>query len=69
MLGKCEYFGTKEAKDMICDDLNRLVTEVGVIDAEVGVEPLDLMRYKLPRDEPLVVRRGGKIQYDDSAFV
>jgi hypothetical protein len=44
---------------MIRDDLNRLVTEVGVIDPEVGVEPLDLMRDKLPRDETLV-GRGGK---------
>jgi hypothetical protein len=54
MLGICEYFRSEEANDMIRDDLNRFVSEVGVIDSEVSVEPLDLMCNELPRDEPLV---------------
>ena len=56
MLGICEYFRSEEANDMIRDDLNRFVSEVGVIDSEVSVEPLDLVCDELPRDEPLVRR-------------
>ena len=43
---------------MIRDDFNGLVKEVCVIDAEVRVEPLDLMCYELPRDEALMPREG-----------
>jgi hypothetical protein len=53
MLSICEYFGTKEADNMIRDDLDGFVTEVRVIDAKVRVEPLDFVRDKFPRDEPL----------------
>ena len=33
MLRVCEYFGSKEGKDMIRDNCRRLEGEVGVIDA------------------------------------
>lgn len=38
---------------MIRDDLDRLVTEVGVIDTEVCIKPLHFVCDEFTRDEPL----------------
>lgn len=53
MLGICKNFCTKEGDDMVRDDLDRLVAEVGVIDAKVGIKPLHLVRYELAGNETL----------------
>jgi hypothetical protein len=53
MLGIRKHFGAKEGNDMVRDDLDGLVAEVGVIDTEVGVKPLDLVRYELAGNETL----------------
>ena len=33
MLGVCDHFGAVESYDVIRDDLERLVLEIGVVDA------------------------------------
>ena len=57
MLGICKHFGAKEGDDMIRDDLDGLVAEIGVINAEVGVKPVDFIRYKLAGNETLEEER------------
>ncbi len=41
VLGVCEHFSTIEGCDVVGDDIDRLVFEVGVIYAEAFVEPVD----------------------------
>jgi hypothetical protein len=53
MLGICQYFGAKEGDNMVRDDLDRLVPEVGVIDTEVCVKPLNLVHYERVGNETL----------------
>lgn len=53
VLSICEDFGAKEGDDMIDDDLARFVGEVCVVDAETGVEPVNLTANKFLRDEAL----------------
>lgn len=43
VFGEGEDLGAKEGDDVIRDDGWRFVLEVGVVDAEVGVEPVDLV--------------------------
>ena len=38
---------------MVRDDLDRLILEVGAIDTEVRIEPLDLIHYELVGNETL----------------
>jgi hypothetical protein len=45
---------------MVRDDLDGLIPEVGVIDTEVRVEPLDLIRYELVGNETLEEERTEK---------
>lgn len=60
MLGECKDFGAEEGEDMVRDDLDGLVPEVRVVDTEVRVKPLDLIRYEVARNEPLEDKRRGK---------
>lgn len=60
MLGICQYFGAKKGDNMVRDDLDGLIPEVGVIDTEVRVEPLDLIRYELVGNETLAEERTEK---------
>lgn len=53
VLGIGENFCTKESDDMIRDHWDRLVAEVSVVNAELGVKPVDFVRDKLSRDETL----------------
>lgn len=53
MLGVRQDLRTKERDDVIRDDISGLVLKVGVVDAEVGVEPVDLVSYELARNKPL----------------
>ena len=48
-----EDLGAEERDDVVRDDLDGLVAEVGVVDAEVGVEPVYFVRDELARDEAL----------------
>jgi hypothetical protein len=48
-----ENLSAKEGDDMVRDDLDRLIPEVGVIDAKVGIKPLNFVRDELARDESL----------------
>lgn len=54
VLGICEDFRTKKRDDVIGNDLHRLGLEVGIVDAEVGVEPVHLVHDKFARNEALV---------------
>lgn len=60
MLGICQYFGAKEGDNMVRDDLDGLIPEVGVIDTEVRVKPLDLIHYELVGNETLEEGRAEK---------
>lgn len=53
VLGICEDFGSEQRNDVVRNDLARFVLEVRVIDPEVRVEPVDLVRDELTRDESL----------------
>lgn len=56
VLSISEYFRAVEGDDMIGDDLDRLITEVRIVDTEVSIEPLNLMGDQLTGDKPLSVR-------------
>ena len=53
MLGVCENLCAKESDDMIRDYWDGLVAEVSVVDAQLGVKPVDFIRDELSRDETL----------------
>lgn len=53
MLGVGENLCTEESDDMIRDDLGGFAAEVSVVDAQLGVEPVDFVRDELSRDEAL----------------
>ena len=53
MLSVCEHFGTEERNDVVRYGLDGFVAEVGVIDAERCVEPLDFVGDEFARDESL----------------
>lgn len=57
MLSIRKHFGAKEGDDMVRNDLDGLVAEVGVIDTEVAVKPLDLVHYELAGNETLEEER------------
>lgn len=38
---------------MVRDHLTRFILEIGVVDAEVRIKPIDFVRDELSRDEPL----------------
>jgi hypothetical protein len=45
---------------MIRDDLDGLIPEVGIIDAEVSIKPLNFVRDELSGDKPLQGHRKGE---------
>jgi hypothetical protein len=53
VFGECEYFSTKERDDVIGYYRYGFVLEVSVVDPEVRVEPVDLVRDQLARNEAL----------------
>jgi len=53
MLGICEDLGAKEGNDMIRDYWDGFVAEVSVVDAQLGVKPVDFIRDEFSRDETL----------------
>ena len=53
MLGVGENLCTKEGDDVIRDYLDGFVAEVSVIDAQLGVKPVDFIRDEFSRDETL----------------
>ena len=61
MLGIRKHFGAKEGDDMVGNDLDGLVAEVGVIDTEVAVKPLNLVHYELAGNETLEEERAIEI--------
>ena len=65
MFGIGQHFGAKEGDDMVRDDLDGLILEVGVVDTEVRVEPLDFIRHELVGNETLEERANGK---EDESF-
>jgi hypothetical protein len=54
VLGICEDFCTKEGDNMIRDDLDGFILEVGIIDAEVSIKPLNFVRDELSGDKTLL---------------
>ena len=53
MFGIGQNFCSKQGYDMIRYDFPRFILEVGVVDAEVGVEPLNLVGDEFAWDKPL----------------
>lgn len=58
VLGVGEDLCTKEGDDMIRDYWDGLVAEVSIIDAQLGVKPVDFVRDELSRDETLWMSYG-----------
>lgn len=54
VLGVGEHFGAEEGDDVIGYDGRGFVLEIRVVDAEVGVEPVDLVGDQFARDETLM---------------
>jgi len=46
LLGVCDYFGAIESNDVVADLVGRFIGGVGVIDAELVVEPGNLEWYE-----------------------
>jgi hypothetical protein len=61
MLRICHNLGSKQGNDMIRDDLARFILEVGVVNAEVGVKPVDFACDEFARNEALHNEVGQKI--------
>lgn len=55
VFGEREHFGAKERDDVIGYHRGRFVLEIRVVDAELRVEPVDLVGDQLARDETLVM--------------
>lgn len=53
MLGVGENLCTEESDDMIRDHLGGFIAEVSVVNAQLRVEPVDLVRDEFSRDEAL----------------
>ena len=53
MLSIGENFSAIERNNVICDDFDALGGEIVVVDAEVGVEPVDFIDNELAWDEAL----------------
>lgn len=53
VLGVRKYFSAVECNDMIRDDLHSLGGKVGIVDAKVTVEPVDLVGYEFTRNKTL----------------
>lgn len=53
MLGVRHYLCAEKGKDMIRDDFMGFILEVCIIDAEVGVEPVDLASDEFARNKAL----------------
>jgi hypothetical protein len=51
MLGVRKDFGAEEGNDMVTDNVARLIAEIGVVDAEIGIEPVYFIGDKFLRDE------------------
>lgn len=54
VLGEGKHFGAKEGDDVIGYDRGRLILKVRVVDAELGVEPVDFVGDQLAGDKALV---------------
>lgn len=68
MLRICHNLGSKQGNDMVRDDLARFILEVGIVNAEVGVKPVDFACDELAGNEALHNKVGqkycdGKIRY------
>jgi hypothetical protein len=53
MLGVGENLCTEESDDMIRDHWDGLVAEIRIVDAQLGVKPVDLVRDEFSGDEAL----------------
>ena len=53
VLGVCKDLGSVERNDVVGDDLNRLRGEVCIVDAQMGIEPINFICNKLARNETL----------------
>jgi len=66
VLREGHYLSAKEGNNMVRDDLARFILEVGIIDTEVRVEPIDFPSNKFTRNETLrnrsilIIRDGGR---------
>ena len=57
VLGVSEDLGAEEGDDVVRDDLDGLGLEIGIVDAKMAVEPVDLVRDELAGNEALKMER------------
>ena len=57
VFGVREYLGAEEGDNMVRDDLDGLGLEIGIVDAKMAVEPVDLVRDELAGNEALKMER------------
>jgi len=53
VLGVCEDFRAEQCDDVIRNDTELFVLEIGVVDTKIGVKPLNLPGNELPGNEAL----------------
>ncbi len=46
-------FRAKQGDDMVRDDFPRFILKISVVDAEVGIEPIDFIRDEFAWNKPL----------------
>lgn len=77
MLGIGENLCSEEGDDVIRDYWDGLITEVSIVDTQLGVEPVDFVRDELSRDETLrmdfpsglIERAAGGLEGIDIAYL
>ena len=57
VFGVREHLGAEEGDNMVRDDLDGLGLEIGIVDAKMAVEPVDLVRDELTGNEALKMER------------
>ena len=57
VFGVREHLGAEEGDDVVRDDLDGLGLEIGIVDAKMAVEPVDLVRDELAGNEALKMER------------
>lgn len=53
LFGISDDFCTEQGDDMVRDNFPRFILKVSVVDAEVGIEPVDFIRDEIAWNKPL----------------
>lgn len=60
MFGVRHYLGAEEGNNVVGNDLAGFILEVGVVNTEVGVEPIDFASNEFTRNETLNIESANK---------